>query len=100
MQAAYLGELVSAHEALQLATPVSLNICCFRYIKPGLSEEALNRLNAELVMDLQESGIAAPSTTKLNGTLYIRVNITNHRTTCKDMDVLVEEVARLGRLAE
>lgn len=97
LQATYLGKLVTAHNNLELATPVSLNICCFRYVAPQMSDDDLNKLNAELVMDLQESGIAAPSTTKLNGILYIRVNITNHRTTCKDMDILVEEVVRLGK---
>lgn len=97
MQAAYLGELVKSHDDLELVTPVSLNICCFRYIAQGLSDDDLNRINAEIVMDLQESGVAAPSTTKLSGKLTIRVNITNHRTTCQDMEILVDEVLNLGR---
>jgi glutamate/tyrosine decarboxylase-like PLP-dependent enzyme len=47
-------------------------------------------------MQLQESGIAAPSVTTLNGQTAIRVNITNHRTQDKDLEVLVEEVVRIG----
>jgi len=96
-QAAYLGDLVAAQPDLDLSTPVSLNICCFRFVEPGMSDKALNRLNEEIVMDLQESGVAAPSTTKLGGILSIRVNITNHRSTCADFDLLVDEVVRLGR---
>ncbi|NQV98734.1 MAG: cytochrome D ubiquinol oxidase subunit I [Rhodospirillales bacterium] len=97
-QAAYLGDLVSRHPDLELAVPVSLNICCFRFVAPDLPGPALDRLNADIVMDLQEGGIAAPSTTKIAGQLMIRVNITNHRTRLADMDILVDEVVRLGRV--
>lgn len=95
-QARYLGDLVAAHDDLVLATPVTLNICCFRFVTSDLSDEALDDLNGEIVMDLQESGVAAPSTTRLNGRLAIRVNITNHRTTMGDMELLVTEVVKTG----
>jgi glutamate/tyrosine decarboxylase-like PLP-dependent enzyme len=97
-QAAYLGELVQTRPELELSTPVSLNICCFRFVAPDLTNTALNRINEEIVMDLQESGVAAPSTTRLNGRLAIRVNITNHRSTMADFDLLVDEVVKLGRV--
>jgi aromatic-L-amino-acid decarboxylase len=95
-QAQHLEELVKQHSELELSTPVTLNICCFRYVMPEMTDTALNRINEEIVMDLQESGVAAPSTTKLQGKLAIRVNITNHRTTMGDMDILVNEVVKLG----
>ncbi len=96
-QAAYLGSLVQAHPDLELSAPVALNICCFRFVVPARSVEELNTLNSGIVMDLQESGLAAPSTTKLGGVTSIRVNITNHRTTTADMDLLVKSVVELGR---
>jgi len=96
-QAIYLGALVEAEPNLELLTPVSLNICCFRFVAPAVTDAALNRLNEDIVMRLQESGIAAPSTTKLNGQLAIRVNITNHRSTKSDFDLLVREVIKLGK---
>ena len=40
--------------------------------------------------DLQESGIAAPSTTRLAKGLAIRVSITNHRTRLDDLDLLLD----------
>lgn len=98
-QAAYLAELVEAHPDLELAAPVSLNICCFRFVAEGRAMDEVNKLNSEIVMDLQESGVAAPSTTKLGEVNAIRVNITNHRTTMADMDLLVEEVVKLGQKA-
>jgi hypothetical protein len=62
-----------------------------------MSTEALNQLNGDIVMDLQERGVAAPSTTKLHGLLAIRVNITNHRTTFADIDLLIDAVVAAGR---
>ena len=64
---------------------------------PGKTRDALKAINGEIVMDLQESGIAAPSTTTLKGEPAIRVNITNHRTTFADLDILVDAVVGAGR---
>jgi aromatic-L-amino-acid decarboxylase len=71
---------------------VALNIVCFRYRGPDP-----NGLNAEIVTALQESGVAAPSTTVLDGRLAIRAAIVNHRTRLEDVEILVREVLRLGR---
>ncbi|KCZ50447.1 pyridoxal phosphate-dependent decarboxylase family protein [Hyphomonas pacifica] len=95
-QAAYLGELVQAAPDLELLLPVSMQICCFRYVRAGLSDEALNTLNEDIVMQLQLQGIAAPSTTRISGRLAIRVNITNHRTQFSDLDLLVREIERIA----
>jgi glutamate/tyrosine decarboxylase-like PLP-dependent enzyme len=77
--------------------PVSLNIACFRYRGAGLPPAALDRLNAEIVADLHEHGIAAPSTTRLDGALAIRACLCNHRTEQSDLDALLDAVLRLGR---
>ncbi len=96
-QAGYLAELVETHPDLELSAPVSLNIVCFRFIVASLTETQLKDINNEIVMRLQESGIAAPSTTTLNGILAIRVNITNHRSKRQDFDLLVDAVVDTGR---
>lgn len=98
-QAAYLGGLVQACDDTELMAPVALNICCFRVIRDGLDDATHDELNSEIVLRLQESGIAAPSTTKLDGRTVIRVNITNHRTRMADMDVLFGAVIRVAREA-
>lgn len=95
-QASYLAGLVWAETALELLTYDDLNICCFRYIRNALSPSELDSLNEEIVIRLQETGIAAPSTTRIDGRLAIRVNITNHRTRLADMDILVEAVLKAG----
>lgn len=96
-QAAYLGELVGAHPQMALAAPVTMNICCFRYQAERMDDKATDTLNDEIVVQLQIQGIAVPSTTLVNGRTAIRVNITNHRTTRADLDLLVQEVHRIGQ---
>jgi glutamate/tyrosine decarboxylase-like PLP-dependent enzyme len=89
--AAYLEARILAEPRLELLAPVQLNIVCFRY----RAREA-NKVNAEIAIDIQESGIAAPSTTLLNGQLAIRAAIVNHRTDTCDLDALVAAVIRFG----
>jgi aromatic-L-amino-acid decarboxylase len=93
-----LKDRIDAHPLLELLAPVALNIVCFRYADPasGLSAAQTDRLNTELVADLQESGIAVPSTTTVGGRTAIRVALVNHRTVAADLDVLLDAVLRLG----
>lgn len=91
-----LGEQIETTSDFELLAPVSLNICCFRYVAPGLRQAQLDDLNSRLVAWVQNEGIAAPSTTRLNGRLAIRVNITNHRTQKADLDILLDALQRGG----
>jgi aromatic-L-amino-acid decarboxylase len=93
-QARHLAARLQQEPNLEILAPASLNIVCFRYRAPDLSERELDRLNEDIVADLQENGIAAPSTSRIAGRLAIRVNITNHRTRTADLDLLVDEVLK------
>jgi aromatic-L-amino-acid/L-tryptophan decarboxylase len=95
-QAQYLAGLVNESPDLDLALPVSLNIVNFRYIRSGLSDAKLNDINKEIEVQLQEQGIAVPSTVSLWGRKYLHVAITNHRSRRDDFDLLVREVVRIG----
>ena len=96
-QAQYLSDLVDAHPELERLAPTPLNIVCFRYIAPGLDDEALNQLNEELLLRLHENGIAVPTYTRIDGKYAIRAAITNHRSRREDFDLLAEKVVELGR---
>ncbi len=96
-QAGLLGDLVAAQAPrLELLAPVSLNIVCFRYVPAPGSGADINRLNKEIVADLQELGISAPSTTTLSGATAIRACLVNHRTRRHDLEALVAGVLELG----
>jgi aromatic-L-amino-acid decarboxylase len=92
--AAALAARIDREPALQRLAPVALNIVCFRYVA---ADGDLDRLNADIVADLQEAGIAAPSTTIVNGVLAIRAAIVNHRTNLEDTAILVDAVLEAGR---
>jgi aromatic-L-amino-acid/L-tryptophan decarboxylase len=89
--AGYLEARILAEPRLELLAPVQLNIVCFRYRAADT-----NKVNGNIVIDIQESGIAAPSTTILDGQLAIRAAIVNHRTDTCDVDALVSAVLEFG----
>jgi len=89
--AQYLGLRIAQTPELELLAPVSLNIVCFRF---RCSDP--DRINAEIVVALQKSGIAAPSATTLDGKLAIRAAIVNHRTNKGDIDALIQATLALG----
>ncbi|MCX6372650.1 MAG: pyridoxal-dependent decarboxylase [Actinobacteria bacterium] len=95
-QARYLAGLVAARPELEQALPVALNIVCFRYVRPGLSDAALDQLNKSIELELQERGIAVPSVSTIGGRKYLHVAVANHRSRREDFDLLVREVVRLG----
>ena len=76
---------------LELLAPVSLNIVCFRFRCADA-----DRVNANIVVSLQESGAVAPSTTTIGGRYAIRAAIVNHRTNASDIDALVSSTVALG----
>jgi len=89
--AQYLKSIVEQTAQLELAAPVQLNIVCFRYRCNNA-----DTVNARIVEDIQESGIAVPSTTMIDGRLAIRAAIVNHRTQSCDLKALVDAVLNFG----
>jgi aromatic-L-amino-acid/L-tryptophan decarboxylase len=89
------GERISGTPELELLAPVTLNIVCFRYAAP-LDAPGCDALNGRIVVELQERGIAVPSTTRIDGKLAIRMNVMNHRTTQADLDAALAGVLALG----
>jgi len=82
--ARHLEALIRRSSIFELSAEVKLNIVCF-----SVKGDATGEINREIVMDLHESGLAAPSTTKLSGRPVIRAAIVNHRTQTKDMEAFV-----------
>jgi glutamate/tyrosine decarboxylase-like PLP-dependent enzyme len=89
--AQYLKQCIELEPQLEILAPVSLNIVCFRFCC-----ENPNQVNNELVIQLQESGFCAPSSTTINGQVAIRAAIVNHRTEKQDIDTLIEKTLEFG----
>jgi glutamate/tyrosine decarboxylase-like PLP-dependent enzyme len=95
-QARYLADLIERTPGLELLAPVSLNIVCFRYVPEGVSDAAADRINEEILLRIQEQGIAVPSSTRIHGRFAIRVANVNHRSRREDFDALADAVVRIG----
>lgn len=96
------AERADASPTLERMAPVPMNIVCLRYVPARLQDETsqhadyLTALNRAIVTQLQVQGLAAPSTTTLNGQLAIRVAIVNHRTQSTHMDTLIRDIETIG----
>jgi glutamate/tyrosine decarboxylase-like PLP-dependent enzyme len=89
-----LRALIEASPSFEMRAPVTLNIVCF-----GVKDDPTGRLNREIVMELHESGEAAPSLTLLDGLPTIRAAIFNHRTRDEDMDAFILMLERAAKRA-
>ncbi len=96
-QTKYLAERIEAHPDLELLAPAPLNIACMRYAPADVPAATLNTINAEILLRLEESGVAMPSSTVLGGRFAIRAANVNHRARLSDIDALIDGVVRFGR---
>ncbi len=94
-QARELARLVDEHGRLELLAPVATCVVCFRYAS-ALDRDGRNALNRAILARIQESGLAMPSHTEIDGEFALRVAITNHRSELSDFEFLVAEAVRHG----
>jgi glutamate/tyrosine decarboxylase-like PLP-dependent enzyme len=96
-QAARLAARIEAAADVKLAAPVALNIVCCRFDDGSRPPDELDALNAAIVVDVQQSGIAVPSSTRIDGRTVIRINLTTHRVTDADLALLLDAIVESGR---
>jgi aromatic-L-amino-acid decarboxylase len=99
--ARYLGARVEERPDFELAIPVGLSICCFRYVPPGLPrgegrEAYLSVLNERLMTDAQQDGRTFFSNAVLGGRFVLRACIVNFRTEAEDLDATLDVAAEIG----
>jgi aromatic-L-amino-acid decarboxylase len=99
--ARYMGSRVDERSGLELAVPVGLSICCFRYVPPDLPpgegrEEYLDVLNERLMTEIHLDGRVFISNAVLGGRFVLRACIVNFRTEAEDVDAVLEVALELG----
>jgi glutamate/tyrosine decarboxylase-like PLP-dependent enzyme len=100
-----LHDLVSEHPDFEVLHEPVLYLYCFRYVPNGLAErcdepevqEQLDRLNQEIVDEIQRSGHAMIMTTRIRGHVAIRMSICSQRTMKEDIESTFEAIAHAGR---
>lgn len=95
--AARLAAHVRAAPDMELLAPHPLHIVNFRCLDSRLDAAMTDVLNRAVVIDVQERGIAVPTTTTVRGVSAIRVCINNHRTRAEDVDVFFAAVQASAR---
>jgi len=105
--AAHMAELVRSSDDFELLAPVTLGICCFRYVPASERRELekacdvearerinakLDELNARIVQRVQRGGYAYLSNATLRGRFALRASITNFRTTRRDIEITLDTV--------
>ena len=89
--AQYLGSESAAESAVRAESARGSQYRMLRRSK-GARDRAFNR---ELVLDMHETGIAAPSWTTIGGESVIRCAIFNHRTTRAEIDRMMDCITGL-----
>ncbi|MCK5650337.1 MAG: aminotransferase class I/II-fold pyridoxal phosphate-dependent enzyme, partial [Gemmatimonadetes bacterium] len=89
---------ILASDELELLSPATLGVVCFRY-RPAALDDArgLETLNARIQDRIVESGFAMMSSTRLRGEYSLRLCILNYRTKWDDVREILERIEATGR---
>lgn len=100
----YLAERIRRHEEFELHEPVSLSICCFRFVPQDLAtavdgshDEYLDLLNSRLMTEIQLDGRVWCSNAIIHERFYLRMCCVNYRTEAEQLDLLLDVALEHGR---
>ncbi len=98
--ARHLESLVRASDDFEMVAPIGLSIFCFRHLPASLqhaSPQTVDAWNERLLLALQRDGSSYLSNTTLGGRFALRGCVLNYRTTLRDMEILLDDLRRVGR---
>lgn len=106
----YFAALIEESRNLELVTPASLSVVCFRYFPEDLKEKYqnsdkfqkekiltyLNTLNKSIAKAMRIDGRALLSSTVLGNIFVLRACIVNYRTTKQDIEEIIKIIHEIG----
>ena len=98
--ARHLESMVQASDDFEMVAPVELSIFCFRHVPGRLRNESPNKIDAfneRLLVALQRDGSSYLSNATLNGRFALRGCVLNYRTTLRDVEILLDDLRRVGK---
>lgn len=95
-QAREFGARVAQLPDAVLSAPISLNIVCFRFAPSTMSTDEQDAYNKEILLRVQESGLAIISGSRISGRYVMRVACSNHRSTWDDYEALLVGLSRIA----
>ena len=95
-----LAKVIRKRKDFEILAPVDFNLICFRYRPKGIRAEAkLSAMNAQILHQINDSGKAYLTHTKLNGKYTLRLVIGQTNVTQQQVDevwnLILEAVAQL-----
>ena len=87
---------VDSTPVLELMTPVSLGIVCFRVTFRGADETSLEEVNRKVLAHVFWDELAFISSTNLKGKFSLRLCILNHTTTWEDVQKTIDLVIEVA----
>jgi glutamate/tyrosine decarboxylase-like PLP-dependent enzyme len=95
----HLESMVRDSDDFEMAAPVELSIFCFRHVPVEFrnkSPEAVDAFNERLLVALQRDGSSYLSNATFGGRFALRGCVLNYRTTLRDMEILLDDLRRVG----
>jgi len=92
---AFAQERIERSATLELMSPASLGVLCFRRRIDGeVDEDRIERMNSQLVRSLARTSTGFVSSTKLRGRFAIRLCVFNHTTRREDVEAVLDHFER------
>jgi glutamate/tyrosine decarboxylase-like PLP-dependent enzyme len=95
-QAREFGGCVTRLPDVVLSAPVALNVVCFRFAPAAMAPDAQDAFNKEVLLRVQESGLAIISGSRIGGRYVMRVACSNHRSRWEDYEALLAGLERIA----
>jgi aromatic-L-amino-acid decarboxylase len=92
-----LADAVRADPEFELLHEPMLSTVCFRHVRPGLSDEALDAHNDRLARRMQADGRVFIAPAAIGGRTCLRACFVNFRTTPADVGTLLDVARELGQ---
>ncbi|MYD44899.1 MAG: aminotransferase class V-fold PLP-dependent enzyme [Gammaproteobacteria bacterium] len=90
------AKYIESTPVLELITPVSLGVVCFRVNDGSQDEQSLEEINRKVLAHVFWDELAFVSSTNLKGKFSLRLCILNHTTTWEDVQRTLDLVIRIG----
>ncbi len=98
-QTNFLANLIKKQPDMEICTPVTSNIVCFRYRPNNLNEAQLEQLNKQIYNEINKQTFWMISDTTIKNKYLLRACNVNHRTRKEDLEFLVDTVKKTGAKA-
>jgi aromatic-L-amino-acid/L-tryptophan decarboxylase len=94
-----LAKWIDETDGFELMAPHPLSVVCFRHVPAALRSDAarIDEHNQHIVDEINRTGLAFLSTTRLNQSVSIRLAIGNARTTLVDISEVWERLVSIAR---